>query len=131
MAAMDTPEITMALGTVRRASSISPPMSDAASNPANPKAMVDHRSALLKSRCGTIVADEIGVAEPNWVKATAPRAMRMPAGIQVAIPPRLESHLPTPVPIVFSKQARAKPQTATRMKYEGLLPSACARGPNA
>ena len=78
--------------------------------------MVDQKMTSFRLVLGTSACAFIGVAVPNRLQDTAPRAIRTSAPIQPAIAPTLLSHFPTLSPTTFIVTAMARPVIATRMK---------------
>src|SRR5437588_2588377 len=126
---MNAPAASTARGTVRRASSISSPIVDPLSTPPNAKAIVDQKITSLRLVLGINVCAEIGVADPKRFHEYMPSAIRMNAGIQLAIAPTLFSHFPTFRPTTFIVTAMTSPVMATTMKYVLLVDHACHAGP--
>src|SRR5262249_24790168 len=92
---MIAPAARIARGTVRLASWISSPIVDPLSGPPNANAIVDQKTTSFRLVLGTNAVALIGVADPKRRHETRPSTISSSAGIQLAIAPRLLSHLPT------------------------------------
>src|SRR5262245_50407391 len=126
---MSAPAASTARGTVRLASCISSPIVDPLSTPPKANAIVDQKITSFKLVLGTNAGADIGVADPKRRHATMPSTMSASAGIQLAIAPRLFSHLPTFRPTTFSVTARTRPLIDTAMKYALFDDSDCQDAP--
>src|SRR5882672_4481731 len=126
---MRMPAEMTALGTVRRASTISSPIVDPLSTPPNANAIVERNTRSLRRVPGTSAPALIGVADPCFDHEYSPNPISSATGIHPAIAPALLSHFPTFKPTTLSETAIVRPMTETAMKYGALDAYACPDGP--
>src|SRR5262249_16895694 len=126
---MRAPATIRARGIVRRASLISSPMNEAASEPLKAYRMVAQTPSVVKLNEGVKLGAVKDVEEPNFAHAIIVTTHNRLTGIQTPSAPRLLSHLPIFRPTMLRASASPTPKNEKAMKYHGLRCKAVQRVP--
>ena len=119
----------MALGSVRRGSRISSPITDASSSPISEKHVAPNAETIGQSRCNCIRSARCRF-EPWARNPQTLIPMSMAAATSVPMPPTLFSHLPTPAPMTLTNVIRKSVPRTAGNAISGLSISTRARGPH-